>query len=188
MKTADKYNVQIVLIGGEIIEIVANWNVKNYVKNIIQKEYMNEDDINGKLDNIVKEVIEKLKIEYDVEVLEEIHHISADSDNYGMDYEIWEVFNGKAKYKENTFEFYVNSDNAGNLDSVESILSYFVHKYINEKEIKSDSIIRVVEYHERNGNSDGQHYYRQWYTIGNHDVDELLYALKNNKVEIKIVK
>jgi len=70
------------------------------------------------------------------------------------------------------------------------LVNNFIYKYLREKEIKSKEIVGVVEYYEDNGinEEDGLHYYDRGYTIGNQNVENLMYDLQGKKIKIEIIE
>ena len=170
---------------------------KEYSGYEAEKNCLNDEigckNLKQQFDNIVKEAIRILVTDYDVEFLEEKHNVMADSDNHGMDYSIYMYFNGEAKYKDNTFKFYISNGQINEgcaLESSTGIVNSFVYKYLREKEIESNEIVGIVERYESNDidEDDGYHYYRNGYTVGNQDINELMYGLEGKKIKIEVLE
>ena len=170
---------------------------KEYSGYEAEKNCLNDEigckNLKQQFDNIVKEAIRILVTDYDVEFLEEKHNVMADSDNHGMDYSTYMYFNGEAKYKDNIFKFYISNGQMNEgyaLESSSGIVNSFVYKYLREKEIESNEIIGIVERYESNSinEEDGYHYYRSGHTVGNQDINELMYDLEGKKIKIEVLE
>jgi len=173
---------------------------KEYSGYDAEKDCLNDEinclNLKVKLDEIVKESIKILEEKFEVKIIEEKHDVLASSSNHGQDYEVYKYFNGIAEYKGDIYKFYTSNDSVGDgrcestLNSVESLVNNFIYKYLREKEIKSKEIVGVVEYHEDNGinEEDGLHYYDRGYTIGNQNVENLMYDLQGKKIKIEIIE
>jgi hypothetical protein len=78
-----------------------------------EKDCLNDEikclNLNGELDKIVEKSIHTLETNHNVKILEEKYNVSAQSSNFGCDYEIYKYFNGKAIYKDKEFDFYINN-------------------------------------------------------------------------------
>lgn len=163
-----------------------------------EKNCLNDEinclNLKPKLDLIIKDTIDILKKEYEVNIIEEQHDVRADSADFGMSYEIYKFFNGKAEYKNKKFDFYITSDSVGDgryectLDSSENIINSFLFKYLRDKEVETDEIIGEVKLFENNNTEDenSHDYYRGW-VIGNHNVEDLMYNLEGRKIKIEII-
>lgn len=172
---------------------------KEHIGYEAEKNCLNDEidclNLKPKLDIIIKETIKILKDNYNVDIIEERHDVKASSSNYGMDYEIYKFFNGKAKYKDKIFDFYITSDNVGDgryeytLDSIENIINSFMFKYLREKQIESDEIIGEIKFYENeDAEDDDKHNYYKGWLIGNHNVEELMYNLEGKKIKIEILE
>jgi len=162
-----------------------------------EKDCLNDEiecrNLKPEFHNTVQEAINILTKDYGVEFLEEKHNVMADSDNHGMDYSTYMYFNGEAKYKDNIFKFYISNGQMNEgyaLESSSGIVNSFVYKYLREKEIESNEIIGIVERYESNSinEEDGYHYYRSGHTVGNQDINELMYDLEGKKIKIEVLE
>jgi len=171
---------------------------------ICKKEFRTEkdclnDEINclglkAELNKMVESAKNILTEKYNVKFIEAKYNVSADSDNHGMDYYTYYFFNGKAEYKNKEFDFYLCNEQCSGTEyafnSTDALVNNFVYRYLREKEIESNEIIGEVKLHEGHSIEEDStnHYYQRYWSVGNQNIDELMYDLEGKNIKIIILK